>query len=197
MKSGAAGRAAALVCRRPRPYLAYYALGEGRCPVEKESRMPMAEGLRRFGRSVSLVLILVGFGCTQMPQGGAAQTAGPPPPGTARIWIYRVYDPSITLATPEVRLNGQAIGVAQLSGAFYKDVPPGVYYVTVDSRGVDVNQFAQVALAAGQTVYVKVDAEQSLGAACRDCKVDAFTTRVMPPQLAQIELNEPRGFSGP
>ena len=162
-----------------------------------ELPMRMTDGLRRFGRSLTLILILAGFGCTQLPQGGVAQTVAPPPPGLARIWIYRVYDPSITLVTPEVRLNGEAVGIAQLSGGFYRDVPPGIYAVTVDSRGVDVNQFAQVALAAGQTVYIKVDAEQSLGTACRDCKVDAFTTRVMSPGLAEAELRGSPGFFGP
>jgi hypothetical protein len=54
-------------------------------------------------------------------------------------------------------LNSQIIGVVQPNGAFYRDVPPRHYSVTVDSYGVPYpNQFAQVDLGAGQEAFVEV-----------------------------------------
>ena len=58
------------------------------------------------------------------------------PGGAARIWIYRndyQYEPR---DTPYVWLNGRIAGVIQPNAAFYRDVPPAQYTVTVDSYGV-------------------------------------------------------------
>jgi hypothetical protein len=79
-----------------------------------------------------------------------------PPPGYARIWIYRLDEPYVSLARPYVRFNGRIAGISEPGGAFYRDVLPGKYYVTVDSQGRDVNQFAHLDLAAGQQAYIEV-----------------------------------------
>jgi hypothetical protein len=89
------------------------------------------------------------------PALGAAIPAGPPP-GYARIWIYRLDEPYVSLARPYVRFNSRIVGISELGGAFYRDVAPGKYDVTVDSAGRDVNQFVDVELAAGQQVYIEV-----------------------------------------
>jgi hypothetical protein len=96
--------------------------------------------------------------------------------------------PSITLATPSVRINGAIVSVALLGSAFYRDVPPETYLITADSPGRDVNRFARVALAAGQTVYVKVDANDWWAGLCRSCTIDAFYTRLMAPGFARAEM---------
>jgi hypothetical protein len=118
---------------------------------------------------------------------GFAQTAGPPP-GTARIWIYRTFEPQITLATPYVRINGAIVAVARLGSVFYRDVPPGTYLITADSPGRDVDQFARVALAAGETVYIKVDANNWWAGLCRSCQINTFYTRLMAPAFARAEM---------
>ncbi|HJU14938.1 MAG TPA: hypothetical protein VJ770_00585 [Stellaceae bacterium] len=146
------------------------------------------DALRRFCRTGVLILVVALFGATEWPQAGHAQ--GPaPPPGYARIWIYRTYDPYTTQATPYVRINGRITGISELGRAFYRDVPPGVYTITVDSRGRDVNQFATVALVAGQTVYIKVDGNDWWATMCRRCAVDTFYTFVVSPRLAQLEMS--------
>ena len=148
----------------------------------------ITDTLRRFCRTGALVLVIALFGSMQLPRAALAQPAGPPP-GTARIWIYRNYDPYVTQATPYVLINGRIAGVSELGSAFYRDVPPGIYRITVESRGSDVNQFASVAVVAGQTVYVKVDASNWWAAACRNCQIDTFYTMVVSPQLAQLEMS--------
>jgi hypothetical protein len=96
------------------------------------------------------------IGSPLSPAGAAVAAGGGPPSGYARIWIYRYYEPYESLDTPSVRFNGQIVGVSEPSGSFYRDVAPGEYYVTVDSLGEDVNQFARVGVAAGQQIYILV-----------------------------------------
>jgi hypothetical protein len=80
------------------------------------------------------------------------------------------------------------VAVARLGRAFYRDVPPGNYLITADSRGSASDQFAQVALAAGQTVYIKVDANDRWAGMCRWCRIDTFYTMVVGSRLAGLEM---------
>ena len=81
----------------------------------------------------------------------------PIPAGEARLWVYRLYIPSETLNMTKVSMNGTYAGYAQLGGAFYRDVTPGVYHIEVESYGRDINQSADVALVAGQEAYVRFE----------------------------------------
>jgi hypothetical protein len=78
------------------------------------------------------------------------------PPQQARIWVYRDIQSSALPTVPLVRFNGVIAGAAYQGGAFYRDVPPGHYHVTVDSIGVDVNQSSDVNLAPGQEAYIQI-----------------------------------------
>jgi hypothetical protein len=139
-------------------------------------------------RRVGAILLAAGLlGAALPPRPGVAETPGPTP-GTARIWIYRTFEPSITLATPYIRINGAIVAVAWLGRAFYRDVPPGAYQITTDSPGRDVNQFAHVVLAAGQTVYIKIDPNDWWAGLCRSCQINTFYTRLIPAPLAQAEM---------
>jgi hypothetical protein len=104
--------------------------------------------------AASLLLLLAG--CSQVPPTSSA--AIPPlPGGGARIWIYRNEGPYESHDRPYLRLNGQVSGIVEPNGALYRDLPAGHYVVTVDSYGVPYpNQFAQLDLAAGQEVFIKV-----------------------------------------
>ena len=64
----------------------------------------------------------------------------PIPPGEARVWFYRVYLPSDTLNMTKVTMNRVYTGYVQLGGAFYLDVPPGIYHVEVESYGKDFDR---------------------------------------------------------
>lgn len=112
----------------------------------------------------------------------------PPPPGEARIWIFRTFEPEISEQTPYVRINGRIVGLALLGSAFYRDVPPGDYSITVESRGSAPNQFAHIGLGSGQTVYVKIDANAWWAGLCWRCQIDTFYTLVQSPELALAEL---------
>jgi hypothetical protein len=78
------------------------------------------------------------------------------PAGEARIWFYRDYEPYAGKGLPAIAANGGYVGQAELGGAFYRDVPPGHYHITVETFGIDVNQSADFDLARGQEAYVKI-----------------------------------------
>jgi hypothetical protein len=149
--------------------------------------MPMSNTRRMICWAGALLCAAAFLAATMLPRAGFGRSADPPA-GEARIWIYRTFDPSVTMQTPYVRINGAIVGVARLGTAFYHDVAPGNYRITVDSRGSAPGQFAGVALAAGRTVYVKVDADNWWIGMCRWCRIDTFYTLVVGRPLARAEM---------
>jgi hypothetical protein len=156
--------------------------------------MPLPALLARRIAGAAAIVLVAAVLAGMSPPPAAAETAplGPPPSGYGRIWIYRYYEPYQSLATPYVRFNGQIVGVSQASGSFYRDVPAGTYRVTLDSLGRDVDQFATVAVAPGQTVYILVQVSRYWecgggggnrggGGWCRP----TFYTRLQLPQVAE------------
>ena len=130
-------------------------------------------------------LLLIFTGCAQLPPTSSV-VIPPVPAGAARIWIYRNDGPYEANQTPYLTLNGQIAGIVQPNGAFYRDVPPGYYGVTVDSYGVPYpNQFAGFNLGAGQEAFVKVLSMREKvggeGVALRT----RFYTELEPPDLAR------------
>src|SRR5438132_10791921 len=85
------------------------------------------------------VVALASAACTELPR-TAAVTVPPIPPGEARVWFYRDGGPYDGVGTPYLRMNEAIVGISEPSGALYRDVAPGQYYVTVDSYGNDFNQ---------------------------------------------------------
>lgn len=140
-------------------------------------------------RAAATAFLLIATSCTQLPPTSSV-VIPPIPTGEARLWFYRDYEPSETLARPYVRLNQQVVGISEPGGAFYRDVAPAHYSVTVDSAGRDVNQFAYVDLAAGQEAYAKVLSLRSWLA--DDCLAwggcDTFYVRLMPAEAARAAI---------
>ena len=118
--------------------------------------MPTGSDFATHLRRAAAAVFVAASNCSQLPP--ASAVAIPPvPPGEARIWIYRNDTPQDSQERPYLRLNGEVAGIAEPDGAFYRDLPPGRYTVSVDSYGVPYsNQFAQFDLAAGQTAFVSV-----------------------------------------
>src|SRR3954451_18033932 len=99
---------------------------------------------RRSAASGAAALLLAGVHPLAVAP-AAAQVASASPPGAARIWFYRNYEPYNARSFASVALNGAAIGYAQpQGGAFYRDVAPGRYHVTIGQQGEDVNQDAWI-----------------------------------------------------
>ena len=110
---------------------------------------------RLLHRCAASVLLLL-TSCSQLPPTSSA-VIPPLPAGGARIWIYRNDGPYESQERPYLRINGQIAGISEPNGAFYRDVPPGHYMVSVDSYGVPYPyQFAQFDLGAGKEAFIKV-----------------------------------------
>ena len=120
-------------------------------------RSELATRLRR----AAAAFFVAASSCSQLPPTSAVAIP-PVPPGDARIWIYRNDTAQDSLERPYLRLNGQVAGIAEPNGAFFRDLPPGHYRVSVDSYGAPYpNQFAEIDLAAaGQTAFVEVSSMQ-------------------------------------
>jgi hypothetical protein len=136
------------------------------------------------------LLLLAATSCAQLPP-TAAVAVPPIPAGEARVWFYRDGGPYDAQTTPYVRMNDAIVGLSEPNGAFYRDVLPGQYHVTVDSYGMDFNQSREVYLAAGQQAYFKIVALQHwiMGSSGRnDFERDTFYVWQFGPEVAQADI---------
>ena len=119
-----------------------------------------------------------------------AQTAqlAPPPAGLARVWFLRQYEPSESLWTPMIFVNGAPMTPSQPGTIFYRDFTPGTYTFTVDSCGADVNQFPTVQLAPGAQYEYEVQSLESFRPP--DCPrgTGIFYVRPVQPRFLQLYL---------
>jgi len=116
--------------------------------------MTIRTAVRRWLAAAVLMLLAATAAYAQPPAAPYLNAA--PPPGMARIWFYRDLNPNETLAMAYIRLNGAAVGVSEAGGAFYRDVAPGRYRISVDSYYQDPHNDADVVLAPGMEAYAKV-----------------------------------------
>jgi hypothetical protein len=127
--------------------------------IARESDMATrrVEGWHRFAVAIpAIVVVLLGLaGCTQLPT-TEASAIPPIPPGKARVWFYRDLEPFETLARPAIAMNDAPIGLSEPGGAFYRDVAPGRYHVSVETYGRDINQSKDLDLAPGAEGFVKI-----------------------------------------
>jgi hypothetical protein len=114
---------------------------------------PSAKKRRWLGHAAGLLLMLLATACATPP---APQVATPPPPGQARIWFYRLWDPSESLNAANIDVNGVYFGSVEPGSAFYRDVPSGVYQIAPQNKYLDYNQNTNVAVVPGQQVFIAV-----------------------------------------
>jgi hypothetical protein len=140
------------------------------------------------GRFAACLLLMLAS-CSQLPP--TSSVAIPPiPAGDGRIWFYRNDGPYDSQERPYLRLNGQVAALAEPNGAFFRDVPPGHYVVTVDSYGLPYPyQFAQLDLAAGQEAFVKVASmRERVGGGDNIALRAIFYTWLIPPDAARAAI---------
>ena len=130
---------------------------------------------------IGLALVL-SASCSRLPP-VAAVDFPPIPPGSARIWFYRGYDPTESKGRPYIYMNGQGY-------VFYRDVLAGLYHVSVESYGRDLFQFRDVALVPGQQAYVKILSLRSWVESGRNFSRDTFYVLIVPRTFAQGEISK-------
>jgi hypothetical protein len=111
---------------------------------------------RRLQKGIAAVLLLATAACVHPPPPTASVAIPPIPASEARVWFYRPIDAYDSMATPYIRMNDAIVAISMPEGASYRDVPPGHYLIAVDSYYKDLNTDADVQLAPGQELFVKV-----------------------------------------
>ncbi len=134
-----------------------------------------------------VVLLLVA--CTAgLPQAIFGSTSLPPlAADRARLYFYRDYEPSESLAEPWIYLNGQPTVLSIPGHASYRDVLPGEYRITVDSHGVYPNQFKTIRLSAGEEAFVKIESLASWDQGLTWAH-DTFVVALIDPPEGKAEL---------
>lgn len=114
---------------------------------------------------------------------GVARAQGMPPPGMARVWFLRLYEPYVSLATPMLYVNGAALVPSEPGTVFHRDFPAGMYTFSVFSEGIDYGREQTIPLVPGGQVYLLVwcDANWASG---RTYQRDTFYVVAVPQPLA-------------
>jgi hypothetical protein len=147
--------------------------------------------LRDWVNTAGLLLMLSAAACATPP----APQVSALPPGQARIWFYRLWDPSESLNVANIDVNGAYVGSVEPGGAFYRDVAPGVYHIMPQNQYLDYNQNTNVAVVPGEQVYIAVLDLTSWANAVSGSQWyvhrDAWYVRLVPPQYALAQIGNP------
>lgn len=149
----------------------------------------------RMTRRLFLTLPLVLMACaTQNPDlptyASAERSLAPPAPGTARLYFYRLLDPNDPQLGTTVMLNEKPVGFSRTGTVFYRDVPPGSYFISVLSPGPYPFQFKTVDVQAGQTWYFRIESLPSwaFSGSRGGNRGDTFVVAIVDPLQARIEI---------
>jgi hypothetical protein len=142
-------------------------------------------------RRLALALLLVLGACAQGPKFAQVAPSLPPlPPEQARIYFYRYLEPYETLSWTTVYLNRQPVGNSAPGTVFFRDVPPGPYYISVRSEGVYPNQFKTVSVDPHQTLFVRIESLSSwdAGGDRQEWQGDTFVVDIVDPRIGSSEI---------
>jgi hypothetical protein len=134
-------------------------------------------------------------GCAMQPSGPPQVSPGaapPIPPGQARLWFYRDYQPSVSFNFANINVNGaRMVSVAATGPGVYRDVPPGQYRILPDDYVSAPNQGTTVTVGPGDLVYLQIEDNPIVWGDMSVFQKDVFTVRPVPPAqaLAQIAVS--------
>ena len=105
------------------------------------------------------------FGCAPEPTVSASAAQIPPvPPGLARVWVLRQFEPGLGIQwAPITFVNGAILAPSYAGSAFYRDLPPGTYAFAVASCTRDSNQGQTLQLASGMQADLEVQVLTDFG----------------------------------
>jgi hypothetical protein len=142
-------------------------------------------------RSWSIGLALIGLGLAVLgadagtapvADANIAQMVGripPIPAGVAWVWFLRQFEPSESLQTPMIFVNGAALASSQPGTIFFRDFAPGIYAFAVETCSHDFNQVARTSLTPGSETYLEIQSLTSFTSP--DCIDDTFHVRASRP----------------
>ena len=145
-------------------------------------------------RRLFVVFALALTGCIAqnptLPVFGTAEPTLPPlAPGMARLFFYRLLEPSSSTLGTMVMLNDKQAGFSRNGTVLYRDVPAGRYFVSVAKSGPYPNQFKTVQVAAGQVWYFRIESLTSWSCNGKStCRGDTFVIAIVDPAQARAEI---------
>ena len=150
-------------------------------------------GLCRAASAAAFAAALSTFaGCTVAPAPPPASTAAttPIPPGYARLWLYRDYQPSVGFNMANIDIDGARVASVPAFGpGIYHDVPAGTYHVSAEGLTAYDHQSADIAVAPGQELFLQVeDSPLVLGGDRTVYQRDVFYVRPVPAELARAQI---------
>jgi hypothetical protein len=131
--------------------------------------------------------VLALTGCMQTP----IVTPAPPPipPGQARLWFYRLYQPSVSFNVANIDLNGaRIISVPAYGPALYRDVAPGNYVIAPEGEVESPRQAARVNLAPAQEMFFEIDDSPIVEGDRNVYQRDVFYVQPVPSASARAQL---------
>lgn len=142
---------------------------------------------RRWTRAAMTCAALLGLGgCLQSPP--ATPAAPPIPPGQARLWFYRIYQPSVSFNVANIDLNGsRVVSVPAYGPALYRDVAPGNYIVAPEGEEESISQAVGVSLASGQEAFFEIDDSPIVRGDRNVYQRDVFYVKPVSAEVARIQ----------
>jgi hypothetical protein len=111
-------------------------------------------------RAAPVLALLLALLCSSAQAATEPPLIEPPPPELARIYFYRQAQPLMVALSPDVIVNGKAVGDLSLGEVFYRDARPGRYRVFLSG---DPDHVVELSLAAGQIGFVRCTLRIGLG----------------------------------
>ena len=133
------------------------------------------------------------LGCASEPTVSASAAQIPPvPPGLARVWVLRQFEPGLGVQwAPITYVNGATLAPSYAGTAFFRDLPAGTYAFTVASCTHDFNQGQTLQLASGMQADLEVQVLSDFGSwGCFD--PNTWYIRQIPPERAQYYFGRVR-----
>jgi hypothetical protein len=142
--------------------------------------------------ALSRLLLLVALavaGCGGGPIFDQVSATLPPvPAGEARIFVYRDYEPYQSLSWVPVFFNGATIGAVGPGHVLMRDVPPGTYKIEPKSEGLWPDQAKTVRVAAGDSVFAKIESFNGLDDTGASDLQTTFVVVLVDPVAARREI---------
>jgi hypothetical protein len=146
---------------------------------------------RKLHGALALALLLISSAADLEARAQTApvpQALPPPPASAARVWFLRQYEPSESLATPMIFIDGAPLAPSVPGTIFYRDLAPGTYTFAVETCGTDVNQAATLQLAPGSSAELEIQSLQSFTRPDCPRRSGTFYVRPVAPHFLQLYL---------
>jgi len=120
----------------------------------------------------------------------------PVPADRTRFFFYRDYSLYDSDQRPFIALNGRPVAVSEIGGVTYRDMPPGTYLISVPYSAIyPYYKDKTVTVAAGQTVYVKIQSDKfEPNITLFEYQPDIFVVVLVDPAQGRTEIASKRYF---